>query len=116
MAQKDRAEHTKAAFKLLLSDADIAPPERLRALREAANLSLAELAAKIGGSAPGISDWENAKDRPSRAFPLKLEAWSACVVGELGLPARRVLRPADWLTEEDRAAVERLASPPPEAA
>lgn len=116
MSQKDRGEATKAAFKLLLSAEEIPPPLRLRALREASNLSLAELGALLGCSAPGISDWENGKDLPSRAFPHKIEAWSGGAVADLGLPAHRVLRSTDWLTAEERAACERLAGHPSEAA
>lgn len=117
MAKKNRAVARDAALVVLRDEgAPLAIGPRLRALREAAELTLSELADLIGASGPGLFGWEIGRNPPSGAYPAKLEAWSTQVVGALELPPQRVLRAAEWLSVEDRDAVERLASPPPEAA
>lgn len=116
MAQKNRAEAQAAALLLLRGETPLPPPPRLRALREASDLTLDALAALLGTSRPVVHAWEHGRSAPDAPFRHKLDAWSARVVADLGVNTAHGLPVAAWLTAEEADDVRRLGAPPSEAA
>lgn len=57
---------------------DIRFAERLKELREAAGLSMAELARAVGVSDASICKWENGDAEPKISYVAKLEAFFDC--------------------------------------
>lgn len=107
LSKAKQAEQSARALELLQSTAEITPPARLRALREAQGLAQAPLAETLGVSDGSVAVWEMGR-APKGVCAHKIEAWSLKAARELGVP-RRVIFASEWLTEEERGEVAALA-------
>lgn len=106
MAHIDRPAAASAAKQRLKDAGKLLPSERFRALREALELTQELVAEQMGVSGPAVNDWENGHGCPKGASPYLIQAWTMYAAEQLMLPGAAVILATEWLTEEQRAAVD----------
>lgn len=82
-------------MRTLLSEEEMPPAARLRAIREAKGLTQDELGDDLEVSGPSVNDWELAKKRPGEENARKLREWSLVALTEMRLPTKLAL-PEAW--------------------
>lgn len=105
MRHVDRAAAAKAAKERLEKPGLLSPAERLKALREALELTQKQVADQMGVSGPSVNDWENANGRPQESSPYLIQAWTMWAAEQLALPAAAMVMASEWMTDAEREAV-----------
>ncbi len=95
MGRQNRVDAVRAAVRTLLSEEDLPPAARLRAIREAKDLTQDELGDELEVSGPSVNDWELAKKCPAEDNARKLREWSLVALTAMQLPLHLAL-PMAW--------------------